>query len=110
MLDMSNNNDVTNAPVDLQIIAETFQRALISGCMVELRIEDLPEMDMDSILKTKLTSVKIDEKDKGIWIEAEGLHLMFQYEEYSMGSSSVTHDKFYFKSKNASLTITVRYN
>lgn len=107
MLDMSKLNDVEKASSEMHRIAMAFHMALATRNLVELRVEDLPSMKMDSILKTSLKDVSIDESDNLLRIEADNLQFMFKYESFSMGSSSASHDKFYFKSENVCLTVVV---
>ena len=98
MVDFSSNLEMNNVPLDVQEIAETFNKAISNKHTVEIRIEDLPRMDMDSVLKTKITGVQIDEESKCLHIEASGLHIMFKYESCYPGTQSSSHSKFYFKS------------
>lgn len=107
MLDFSNGSDINKVPEDMENIAEAFYIAISKKCIVELRVEDLPEMDMDSILKTKIIEAKIDIENKCLHIKASELHIMFKYDSYSFGTQSTSHSKFYFESKGASLTVTV---
>ena len=107
MVDFSNNLEMNNVPLDMQEIAEAFNKAISNNFTVEIRVEDLPRMDVDSILKTKITEAKIDEESKCLHIEASGLQIMFKYDSYNIGTQSSSHSKFYFKSSGASLTITV---
>lgn len=107
MLDFSNGSDMNKVPEDMEEIAEAFYIAISRKCIVELRVEDLPEMDMDSILKSKITEAKIDIERKCLYIKASELHMMFKYDSYSLGTQSTSHSKFYFKSSGASLTVTV---
>jgi hypothetical protein len=107
MADLSDITQVKNVKPDLYDIAIIFNKAISNQNQVELRVEDLPRMNMDSTLKTTLSGVIINEKDKVLYIDAAGLSLMYQYEKYSSGSSSSTHRKFYFQSEGASLTVVV---
>lgn len=107
MLNMCDFNDVMHAEDELHYIAKGFNYAINSGCMVEIRIEDLPDMKMDTQLKTKLEEVKISEDRKVLYIKTENVNIMFEYSTIQMGSSSCEHEKFYFQSENASLTITI---
>lgn len=109
MFDMSKLEDVQSVSPELSHIAMFFYKALTMDLTVELRVEDSPHMDIDSILTTKIKEVKIDEDMKHLLIIAPNLHLKFDYETFSQGSSSSMHDKFYFQSENASLTVVVKY-
>lgn len=107
MLDFSNNSQVCNVSFDMQKIAGAFNKAISNNFIVELRAEDMPRMNIDFDLKTKITGAKIDEKSKCLYIEASGLQIMFKYESYKLGTQSSSHSKFYFKSSGASLTVIV---
>ena len=107
MVDLGNNLELFGLSVDMQEIAQAFNKAISNNFVVELRVEDNPKMSIDSILKTKITKAKIDEEDKRLYIEASGLEIVFRYETYNLGTQSSSHSKFYFKSSGATLTVTV---
>lgn len=107
MADSSNNLEIIYNSADLQEIAQLFKQAIDNKYLVELRVEDMPSMSIDSILKTYITKVAIDEERKNLHIDAPDLQLMFNYETYALGTQSSSHAKFYFESKGASLTVTV---
>ena len=107
MSNMSDFNDVMNVSAELSNIAKGFYFAISNECMVELRIEDLPHMKMDTQLKTRLQEVKINEDRKVLYIDAADLSIVFEYDTTEMGSSSCDHEKFYFQSENASLTVKI---
>ena len=108
MVDFSNKLAICNVSSDLQEIAEAFNIAISNNFMVEIRIEDLPKMDIDSILRTTITEAQIDEESNCLYIKASGLQLMFKYESYKTGTQSSCHNRFYFNSSGASLTVTVQ--
>ena len=66
-------------------------------------------MAMDCNVTTKITEAKINEEGKCLYISADGLNIMFKYNSFREGSSSASHDKFYFESQNASLTVVVKW-
>ncbi len=107
MFDMSKIDDVNNVSMNLHRIALAFYKAIHDECWVELRIIDLPAIKLDSIQKIKLSKVLIDEERKNLILEANSLMFMFQYDQCNQGTSSFEHEKFYFESKNISLTVTV---
>ena len=108
MIDFSKAEDAREVPEDLFDIALAFHRAVTTGCDVELRVEDLPGMSMDCAITTKIMGVKMDEEMKRLYISAQGTEIIFRYSGYEDGSYSASHDKFYFTSDNASLTVIVK--
>lgn len=109
MVDLSDITQINKVTPDLHDIAMAFNKAISNQNQVELRVGDSPQMKIDSILRTTLSGVKIDEECKVLHIDAIGLKLKYQYEEYSYGTSSSAHTKFYFQSEGASLTVTVSF-
>ncbi len=107
MINFGNNSEILKVSLDLQEIALIFNKAISNNYSVELRVEDMPNMDMDSILNTNIIKAGIDEEIKCLYIYASGLQLIFKYESYSLGTQSSSHSKFYFKSNGATLTVTV---
>lgn len=91
----------------LQKIAHILNEAVTNNYSVELRVEDIPSMDIDSTLKTTITEVSINEEGNCLHICASGLKLRFHYESYELGTESSAHKKLYFVSKGATLTIIV---
>lgn len=88
-------------------IMELLNESVTNEYRVELRFEDEANMDMDLILTTKLTEVRMNEDTKYLYINAEGLQLKFKYKTCEMGTQSKVHNKFYFYSEEVSLTITI---
>lgn len=83
------------------------QQAVENGYLVELRVEDMPNMTVDFIIKTKIKKAILEERIKGLRIEAPNLNLMMNYETLKMGTQSATHNKFYVESQGATITITI---
>lgn len=110
MYDINKISDVMAVSSELRKVALAFHRALSEGKLVEIRVEDIPALKMDSILRTKLNSVKINDEENHIWINTDELNFSFEFEEFEEGSFSLEHDKFYFKSQAISLTIIVLYD
>ena len=107
MIDFNNKLQTVGMSSHLQKIAEEFNRAISNKCLVEIRIEDLPRMEIDSILKTNIAGAKIDDKAHVLYINASGLEMQFKYEMYELGTEAKDHCKFYFRSQGASLTISI---
>lgn len=109
MVDFSNNSEIKNASVDLQEIAQTLNNAISNQYPVEIRIEDLPRMNIDSTLSTNVIKAGVDEEIKYLSIQANGIDIKFKYKSFGLGTASAHHKKFYFESEGAILTIIVNF-
>lgn len=106
MLKLSDINDVKKVPAELNDAAVALHKVIATEGFVEIRVEDLPNMALDLQLKTKIKEVKIDTERKNLYIDAERLDFMFNYETFMDGSKSVSHKKCYFQTESVSLTLT----
>ena len=105
MLKLSNIEDVTKTPLELRGAASAIHTAITNKNLVEMRVEDLPNMALDLQLKTKVDEIRIDPENKKLYIDANGLFFMFSYESFLDGSESANHKKCYFQTDNASLSL-----
>ena len=109
MVDFTDTKEVIKLEPVLQHIGLDIGRAVREGCRVSIRVEDAPNLTMDSEFTTTLTSASINEESKYLYLNGDNLRLMFHFEEYSQGTESMTHNKFYFHSKGASLTVVIKF-
>ncbi len=109
MPDCTNNLEVLNNTLDLNVITEVLNEAISQKYSVELRIEDLPKMDIDTSITTTINEVVVNEEMSFLRLVGPMLTMIFKYKKYSLGTSSSQHHKFYFESDGAILTVIVRY-
>lgn len=109
MVDFKNINEVLKLEPFLKHIGMDLGRAVQEGCKVTIRIEDIPGLRIDSELVTKLTSARIAEETKCLYLDGDNLRLVFKYDTYSQGAESLSFSKFYFQTENVCATIIVDF-
>lgn len=109
MVDLGNASEIMKVSFELMEIAQVLNQAVSNHLLVQLRIEDRPEMDIDAELSTSIVKAGIDEEMKCLAIQADGFDLKFKYDTFGLGTESASHKKFYFESEGVTLTVVVYY-
>ncbi len=98
-----------------KILSAELKKAVDNKYPVVFRIEDKTSDDTkrdtysDAEVKTVLTNVHINEKDKYANIEGENFNLQFKFSKCSEGTESSKHKKYYIEGENSIVTITIHF-
>ena len=93
--------------MNLEKVKKLLEDAISKQYDVELRIEDSHSAELDSWITTKIDDVLITENYLNF--SNSTYHLGFNYESCTPGSESDMHNKIYFKSKQITITVTIKH-